>query len=77
MAKDMLDIITLASFLLVFYFAKLKNHKLSIVLSILVIGSYSLFLLVFVGYYNEKLFIKLMYILLMAFSYYIMRINKN
>ena len=77
MAKDMLDIITLASFLLVFYFAKLKNHKLSIVLSILVIGSYSLFLLVFVGYYNEKLFIKLMYILLMVFSYHIMRINKN
>ena len=77
MAKDMLDIITLASFLLVFYFAKLKNHKLSIVLSILVIGSYSLFLLVFVGYYNEKLFIKLMYILLMTFSYHIMRINKN
>ena len=73
----MLDIITLASFLLVFYFAKLKNHKLSIVLSILVIGSYSLFLLVFVGYCNEKLFIKLMYILLMAFSYHIMRINKN
>ena len=77
MAKDMLDIITLASFLLVFYFAKLKNHKLSIVLSILVIGSYSLFLLVFVGYYNEKLFIKLMYILLMVFSYHMMRINKN
>lgn len=77
MAKDMIDIITLASFLLVFYFAKLKNHKLSIVLSILVIGSYSLFLLVFVGYYNEKLFIKLMYILLMVFSYHIMRINKN
>lgn len=77
MAKDMIDIITLASFLLVFYFAKLKNHKLSIVLSILVIGSYSLFLLVFVGYYNEKLFIKLMYILLMVFSYHIMRIDKN
>lgn len=77
MAKDIIDIITLASFLLVFYFAKLKNHKLSIVLSILVIGSYSLFLLVFVGYYNEKLFIKLMYILLMVFSYHIMRINKN
>ena len=77
MAKDMIDIITLASFLLVFYFAKLKNHKLSIVLSILVIGSYSLFLLVFVGYYNEKLFIKLMYILLMVFSYHIMRINRN
>lgn len=77
MAKDMIDIITLASFLLVFYFAKLKNHKLSMVLSILVIGSYSLFLLVFVGYYNEKLFIKLMYILLMVFSYHIMRINKN
>ena len=77
MAKDMIDIITMASFLLVFYFAKLKNHKLSIVLSILVIGSYSLFLLVFVGYYNEKLFIKLMYILLMVFSYHIMRINKN
>ena len=77
MAKDVVDIITLASFLLVFYFAKLKNHKLSMVLSILVIGSYSLFLLVFVGYYNEKLFIKLMYILLMVFSYHIMRINKN
>lgn len=77
MAKDMIDIITLASFLLVFYFAKLKNHKLSIILSILVIGSYSLFLLVFVGYYNEKLFIKLMYILLMVFSYHIMRIDKN
>jgi len=77
MAKDMLDIITLASFLLVFYFAKLKNHKLSIVLSILVIGSYSLFLLVFVGYYNEKLFIKLIFILLMIFSYHIMRINKK
>ena len=77
MAKDIIDIITLASFLLVFYFAKLKNHKFSIVLSILVIGSYSLFLLVFVGYYNEKLFIKLMYILLMVFSYHIMRINKN
>jgi len=77
MAKDMVDIITLASFLLVCYFAKLKNHKLSIVLSILVIGSYSIFLLAFVGHYNEKLFIKLMYILLMAFSYHIMRINKN